>query len=971
MDQAVFLFDNQYDPVIIDKVFHSIREKTWYHCIQSQIAMMRQHIYDGPITDFIIDSSFNRKWGFPEKTYSLKFDEKFLKKNNRYIMNFFVKGRKTISLKDILEDSHYIYQYTLHIGDYMYMDAQFFQTMDASYILIIPNGEYGLTEEKWNWIRASYDNELYSPNRWALIVRPKVSYAFGNTTPLASINGTKFYLDSLAHRKNYLSENPVTDWKIAISDDANNMSLLRMAVGTLTYENTGRTYLEISQLYSDYVTSRMGNIQVFAYNEDRQMGYSMSPNYIGPTGYLKTAFDEYIAAVNSARFKVVAQDMEDGWEVVDGTDRDFPETTEVCTVGFDESGECWIAIPTKDGIPPVNPHNIRIWEYDPEYDMLGRLVSTNLEAHFPNIYYYTLKSEAPILFIEWFRDSYDAGQDYDDFTKVYRDYIGDSFYFDLSTGNVPAVISNFKPLIADYSDNEFIKNVLLYSTHEYRVMKMREILAETGLHYDDLMNAIAAKNAPYTTTIYQLANLPGMYEKLMAMGEEARIICNTLINPASYDIYIDGVRQDITYCTNDEEGRQYIAFYTASLKPNSVIIIDSYVSDPQIAATVAVKGSFDQSRIYNFPLQYLSANDMVVCLPNGHRIDPMMVDYAINAKEYLIQVPATMVNWDELGIDINDPRIASRVGISPDGKFQSVVFRLLVPEDANVAVLKTLKEDNQAFYTIDDQRILVKYNGLLVTTEGYNETLLGISKFSKKVKVENLAIHISGEIAELNYEALQTNAQEVIQDNLQRDIATNKPIDFEDDGIYEGDVDIYNANVFRMSNRIDLGVTREATIKEFCGADDPNRLLAFSNGILQGANAVEGIIPSRIADDFKITFNGYYPAGAIGQVEYLPFPIERFSFISDDDAQANIAGTGIMVITNTDLVFEDGKRVMNDTLIRVTNQIIKCPKANAIYTVIRMRRDSNLYDFNDVRNQSFMDQLYNESPGFKQNQGIV
>lgn len=972
MDQAVFLFDNQYDPVIIDKVYHEIKEKTWYHSIQIQEDMMRQKVWDGPITDFQVRASFNKKMGLPTNAFSIELEERLLKKNQRYVMSFFMRGKNTISLHEILSDEHYAFQYTLMIGDYLYMEARLLLTDRHSYIVIIPDGNHGLTEDMWNQIRNSYGNELYSPNRWTLIQRPKVSYRYGNTTPLASISAEKLYLDTLTESKNYYSEDPNDEWKVAISDNAQNLGLLRVGLGTFKYDDTGRAYLELNELFANYFTSTMAQITVFAYNEDRKMGYALSPNYIGPTNYLKTMFDEYIAAVNSARFKVIAQDMEDGWESITGDDRHFGQNVEnLVTVGFDQSGSCWVALPTADGICPVNPHNFRIWEYDSEYDMLGRMVAVEVEADFPNIYRYQLKSEAPILFIEWFRDDTTVGQDYDDITKGYRDYIGTQFYSNLLGGTAPAVITNFSPLNSLYDASDFIKNVLLYSTHEYRVNKLVEILKETGLYYDLIVNAIEAKNAQYVTITYDFSLLPGMYEKLMAMGDTCYLICNTLFNPDSYDLYIDGVRQDNTQANISEDGKQFIAFESGSLKPNSVIIIDAYYSDPQVSGSAYVDRDFPNSRIYDYPLKYLSGNDLVITRPGGARIDPMQIDYAINAKEYLIQVPETMVDWESLGITIDDSRLASRVGYDIYGKgFKSVVFRLLLPDHEPYAALKSIESEDKTFFTSDDRRIMVRHINLMVTTEGYNEGLVGTSKFSKKVWTTDIALHINGSEMGVDYEGIQTNAKEDLQNSEGDTLATNRePIIYDLDS-YIGEVEIYNATVYRKSNIINLANSSTVTISQFYGADDPNRLLCFVNGILQDSNACEGTIPLNVGDDFTIQFTNFAQQGDRAQVVYLPFPVDRFSFISDDNAQANIWGTGIMVIGNQDLIFENGRRISNDKLTRVTNQIIKTPSANAIYTIIRPHRDSNLYQFDDVYDQSFLDKLFIQSPGYKQSQGV-
>lgn len=77
-----------------------------------------------------------------------------------------------------------------------------------------------------------------------------------------------------------------------------------------------------------------------------------------------------------------------------------------------------------------------------------------------------------------------------------------------------------------------------------------------------------------------------------------------------------------------------------------------------------------------------------------------------------------------------------------------------------------------------------------------------------------------------------------------------------------------------------------------------------------------------------------------------------------------------MTISDSDLIFEDGYRIPNEAIERVTNQLVKTPSAGATYTVIRYHRDSNLYNFEDSSTQSFLDRLFLESPGFKQHCGI-
>lgn len=972
IDQAVFLFDNQYDPHTIDKIYHQVRETTWDHCIQIQEDMLRQTVWEGPITDFSINKSLNTKLGFPKNTYSLLIDEKFLTGHQRYLMTFFLKNKNTISLREILQDDKYQFAYMLHVGPYLYMEARIFIAREGTYLLIIP-GDHELTESMWADILDSFGNATYTPNHWTLIKRPKVSYVYGLTTAYNSIYGGKLYLDQFIECKSYYVEKLNTQWKIGVSIDSDNLGLMTTGMGTFSQDDEGRYYIALSDAFTEYITSNMSQIYVYAWNEDRKLGYAISPNYIGPTGYLKTVFDEFLAAITSARLKVLASAPEGGWEVIDGTDGAFDTSSGLVAVGFDTSKRCWVAIPTKDGICPVHPHNFRIWEYDSDNEILGRMVATSTEATFPNIYYYTLESESNLLYIEWFRDDESVGTNYEDLTSKYRNYVGDSFTYQFLNGELVSTVQDFAPVHSVYDGADFVKNLLLYNYHEYRVEKMREILSDSGMHYSELFNALDKLNAPYTTNVYHLADLPDMYTKLMAMGDTAQIVLNTRINSDSYDIYLDGVRLTDSTCEEGENGFQYVTIPTANITSSSIIIIDAYESNDQVNSTVWVDADFPNSRIYDYPLDYLSGNDLVVCTTSGVRLDPMNIDYAINAKEYLIQVPESMIDWDELGTTIDDSAFIERVGYdSNGGTFKSIVFRLLLPDHDAYAILKSIEDEDLTFFTSTLRRLMVRYTNLMVTTEGYNEGLYGTSKFSKKVRTEDIALHIHASEMLIEYEEIRDNDTNTLTDTDSDILATNTSpiISSIDEDSYVGYVDIYNADVYRTSNIIDISSSLTATISSFYGADEPSRLLCFVNGVLQNDNMVSGTIPYYIGDDMDVTFVSYYASGAQAQIVYLPFPVDRYSFRADSNAQANLAGTGIMIITETDLVFENGKRIESSKIKHVTNQIVQVPTAGATYTIIRNRRDSNLFNFNDVRTQSFLDSLYAESTGFKYSQGV-
>lgn len=985
MVQATFLFDNQYDPAVIDRIYHEIRETMWSHCIATQQAMTRQKVMSGPITDFKWDPALNAKKGFPRSAYTLFVSEPVLTNQLKYILNTFVKKKIPVTLKDILTNDKFPNQLLLQIGDYVYMDAQISLVSNGFYLIIPIGKDSGITSETWVNLLTNYGSAEYFPNRWTLIQRPKTSFGYGKTTPLTAINGTRIYLSSLKTRKSYITEEIIDDWKVCISDDPNNLSLLRMSLGNLKFDDRdGRPYIEISEAFANYITSNMGQINIFVYNEDRKVGMAVSPNYVGPTNYLYTVFSEILASVEGRRFKVMVETPDGGWAYVNGSDTQFGNDVEsMVAVGFDVSGKCWVSIPTKNGVCPINPQNFRVWEYDAETDTLGRLVCTSVTAKFPNIYEYIAHCDSNMLYIEWFRDDTTVGTDYYDFTKDYRDYIGTDFPTKLINGEIASSVVNFAPVVSEFDERDFIKKVLLYSTHEYRVEKMIEVLKETGMEYDRLYNALDEKFAPFFTETYDMAKLPNVYASIVSNGY---LRVNRPLDKLGFDVYIDGIHDSESGWGRTENGDTYITFDTSKVDSSSIIIIDYYWSEKVVSAEIAVSSDFNESRIYDFPLKFMSGNDIVVASPSRNRFSASAIEYGINTKELLVQVPETFVNWDSLGITIDDPRLADRVGISvdPDQKFRSVVFRLLMADHDSTAFLKSIESENAAFMTVDGKYVMVRHANIIVTTEDYGNRIIGMAKFSKKVHTADIALRVYSSLLPPAVEELWTSTDEVLQDKNEYTLASNR---YGDSGIlpigdtsgetvttvvppYEGMVWIYNATTYRKSEPIDLGISVDAIIPQYYGADDPARILSFVDGALQAENAITGSIPALIGEDFIIHFSNFYTSGMIGQCVYLPFPVDRFTFKSDFTAQANLAGSGIMTIGETDIIFEDGLRIPNESIIRVTNQLVKTPSPNSTYTLIRYHRDSNLYAFEDTTTQSFMDKLFQDSPGYKQHCGI-
>lgn len=928
MDQAVYLFDNQYHPEALDKIFHKIASTTWDHCMNVQKQMCQQTLYHGNVQDFKLDEKLNTKMGFPAGSYTTFIPAKLLKGNQKYILDKFIKQRKLITLREILKDVNFESQYIFHFADYVYMYLRCCLTQTGTYLIIPTDTSIGgIDEEFLQFILRDYDNP-YAKNTWTLEVRNKVSYAYGEFTTLQILDGNRIYLDQFSEHKEYLKAEMVNDWKVCCSDRSAVLPLMRMTPAVIKYDEAdhNRPYLEVTDIFVEYIRGATFNLHCFLFNEAHKVGNAVTPNYIGPTNYLKTVFDEYLATVDSRRLKVVAQDLEGGWTTVDGSDIKFGSDIEdLVAVGFTKD-QCWVAIPTKDMVSPIHPSNFRVWEYDPERDTLGRMVSTEMVAKFPNIYLYKMYSDESVLYIEWYRDDVTVDSNYYDFTADYRKYVGNDFFQNILDGNVPDVLKAFEPVKPVFDATEFIKNILLYSAHDYRVEQMVKLLHETGLQYKILYNELDKINCPYTTMELNMADRPELYTSIKA-GYPICIGTNKAQLHA-YDLYVDGKH------IADTEGyiqgfMQYITVPTEDLTETSVLIIDMYEPVEQFSRQLFVDNTYKTALLgYDFPMEKVSGSDLVLASANGDRIDTSKIKYGMYATEWLVQIPEKMVDWDALGITIDDPRLVDRVAINDDGTFKSIVYRYIDTTPYQYQILAT--KDGEQLRSSQDEILLVKGGDVFATID--TGTMENTSeKFCKRIPSGDMCIMIDG---------------------------------------YEGYFTLYTANVKRMGIARNLGEVKTATIISFYGHASADRIVPFINGAIASKDVVTSTVPQKLNSDYVFTFNGDYQAGDRGEVVYLPFCADRFDVTSDANAQLQLAGSGVMTIGEKDLVFEDGLRISNSKLERVTNQIIKVPKANAIYTIIRQHRDSNLFAFNDSDAQSFLDELFTQSPGYKQHVGL-
>lgn len=955
MNQAIYFTNNQYLPRVVDRVFHQILEKSWDYNIQMQKASCRHHTLSGKMDEFICDENFNENMGLQKGTYHLFIKHHPIRMNQKYAITRFCRNHQPISLLEILADSHFKQMYICHLAEYTSMTVQMLPVEYGTYLLINPE-ECGISKEQIEMMRANYGS-IYVSNRWVLEIRPKTSYGYLRGTVIRNLANRRFYLSDSTQRASLIDPSQdLGDWKLAISDLPSQPGLLKTSFADLKFDEAdGRPYLEISESFYDHIQSLSNNIDIFAYSEGHKTGFAISPNYIGPTQYLKDVFDEILASIDGNRFKVLMQRPEGGWTSIASTDAQFGNNIAgLAVVGYTPE-QCWLAVPSKSGIAPIYEGNFRVWEYDTENDCLGRIVETEMEATFPNVYQYKMISDVPMLYIEWFRDDERIGEEYDDFTEDYRAYVGETFYEKLLSQNLPACFNDYIPLSTRMNSNEFIKCILLYSSHDYRLYKMRELMQDTGLYYDYLYDALDAENIPYMTYVLDMQKDPSLYTAIQN-GQPITIV---RANGANRPVlcYIDG-KLEPNVVVSENKTNETILIPKEKVTHTSTIIVDVFEHVDQASTHVHVTTGEDYEQCCidkdSFAVDKIAGCDIIVSKENGERIDSARLRFGIRVAESLVQIPVTLVNWKQLGIDIDDPRIAERLGSDPSSNFKAVTFRnYYIPDDTSYVYniidrtgifLATI--DAYLLGTLDDDRFFI--NGLakylkdslgrcLLTMQSYHLMVDGEgSNFTKRLPSGNIAVQV-------------------------RD--------------YDGDeefINVYNCNVLRMAHNADISIDPAISIDQYYGSDRAKRLVFFVNGVLQSSDIADVEMPTMIGETLTATFknNQNYESGDQGDLVHLPFNVDRFEVESDVNGQINLSGTGVMCIGIHDMIFENGLRIANDRFTKFTNQIVKAPNAFAKYTIIRLHRDGNLYKFNDTDEQSFMDKLYKEDPNFKAYKGI-
>ena len=158
MNQAVYFTNNQYDPKIIEQMFHQIHEKSWDYCMQVQKSMCRHRIIGGPMTDFVCDESLNLKMGFPEGSYSLFTPQKIIKQETKYVIERFFRKKELISLLDIIQNPRFKYMLICHLAEFIYMNLKCLPTKNGTYLVITTDTETGITKAQIDFMIENYNN---------------------------------------------------------------------------------------------------------------------------------------------------------------------------------------------------------------------------------------------------------------------------------------------------------------------------------------------------------------------------------------------------------------------------------------------------------------------------------------------------------------------------------------------------------------------------------------------------------------------------------------------------------------------------------------------------------------------------------------------------------------------------------------------------------------------------------------------
>ena len=139
-DQALYLFNNQFYPDVIDKAgtaCSKVRASTWHHGVHDQQVLTQHYLFGGPIQDFTKDVVRNANLGFPQEAYATFIPYRLLQGHQKYFLEHFVRRKELMSLRDILQNPVWEEQYIFHFVDYVFMNLKFRVTQEGTWLVIL------------------------------------------------------------------------------------------------------------------------------------------------------------------------------------------------------------------------------------------------------------------------------------------------------------------------------------------------------------------------------------------------------------------------------------------------------------------------------------------------------------------------------------------------------------------------------------------------------------------------------------------------------------------------------------------------------------------------------------------------------------------------------------------------------------------------------------------------------------------
>ncbi len=959
MSQSDVLFNNQYHEDVVRSVFRELNDMSWCRAVEEQKTLCQSEWIGGPMTDFVQDEELNTRMKFPTGSYTTFIPRKIV---NGYkaktILDKYIIPKHLISIKDILVSPDFSFNYIFWIAEYVFMDLKVCLCHNGTYLVIENKASSGISDDKMKSIIANYNNE-FCENRWCLEIRPRTSWMYTETNYVNLLTNLKIP-QSIFLKKWFTIDRHVNKvWRLCVSFDTEEPNLMRMTNAKYTDDNQ----LEITSAFNEFLQGSSFNVKVFTYEEPFKVGYTVMPNIEGPTVYLKTVDDEYIADIDGRRLKVLAtRETDDNWVSADGKDIKFTEAELEKAIVMGNTGNIsWLSIPCKSGTSPVNPHNFRIWEYDADRDLFGRMNVIDPELVFPNIYTFQNISEEAHFYIEWIRDESVAKNPFLDFTNSYRKYIGLNYPIKKMAEELIPAIQNYQPTPVIYSDGDYITNPNHSCIQEYDMDKMKELLRTNRYGWRKLLNALARANAPFKVNTLKFSSNENWTDALESNATEIRFAMTSTTATDACDVYIDG--KFIPFLkTEDHPWGKYLIIpldslpgLKESITPDSMITIIRYTTtNRQLSVYSAIdvhetiaetyKGRRYVLFPYDFKGESLSGSDITLYDSAKLRLDVSNFGFGMYAYETIIQYPTKMINWEKLGISKDDPEIQKRIHTDEASGMEVITFDNLSPNELSYLYLKTTL--GELIMTLDPAYLVVKSGKKFIHREP-GET------FSKKVNPLEIAIE-----APLGVDAL-------------------------------GQLGIANSDVYRRVDKLNPTITDGTImlyIDNFYGAADKNRFLVFSDGKL---------LP---VDSFDVTFSKYVgrPAtitipvtdastvGTVYSVVYLPYPVEHYTMESNGttiDTNGKPANAGIPdgMIGYTDLIFKtDGETgLVPTTLITPIGEEISevVPKyANSSFIVYRPKIDSNLWGFDghtESSRESILDQLIVDDLDYADSLGVT